>query len=64
MTDFERPLYKTSEAERAGLCPRCGSVVSVVTWTCVRGQFCPGERSSSTGNKVDSGNKMSTVKGE
>jgi hypothetical protein len=26
------------------LCPRCGSVLSIVTWTCVRGKFCPGEQ--------------------
>lgn len=28
-------------------CQHCQSVLSAVTWTCVRGKFCPGERISS-----------------
>lgn len=27
-------------------CEHCGSVLSAVTWTCVRGAFCPGARPS------------------
>jgi hypothetical protein len=26
-------------------CKHCGSLLSAVTWTCVRGNHCPGERS-------------------
>lgn len=26
------------------LCPHCDSVLSAVTWTCVRGKHCPGEK--------------------
>lgn len=25
-------------------CPKCGSVLSAVTWTCVRGDYCPGTK--------------------
>lgn len=26
-------------------CPHCGSLLSAVTWTCVRGSYCPGNKS-------------------
>lgn len=28
----------------APLCPHCGSHLSAVTWTCVLGEFCPGQQ--------------------
>lgn len=34
----------TVHAPRIGTCPYCGLVLSAVTFTCVRGSHCPGER--------------------
>lgn len=35
---------ETAETRETPTCEHCGSVLSIVTWTCVRGAYCPGAR--------------------
>lgn len=40
--------YRSNDAAARWLgktaCRHCGSVLSAVTWECVRGRYCPGEK--------------------
>lgn len=35
------------------LCERCGSVLSIVTWTCVRGAYCRPARQTQTPSSAE-----------
>lgn len=40
--------YRSNDAAARWLgktaCKHCGSVLSIVTWDCARGRYCPGEK--------------------
>jgi len=36
-------LENAARRPRIGTCPKCGSVLSAVTFTCVMGKYCKGE---------------------